>query len=175
MTSQGRARASRVAASLRCSSGSSASSLKTGSTTVSVGAVAIGRGILDWHRGGVKVGGSCSRIARGAQSCYQSAVITLWKGFGPAWMRDGALLVALAAPAVVLAVRGVPAPVTVLFNLGPNDADHIQGFEPHYEIAGPVATRWTTYQPEVNLPLRLGGGPADLSYRFSRVLPETAV
>src|SRR5687767_4974346 len=160
MTSQGRARASRVAASLRCSSGSSASSLKTGSTTVSVGAVAIGRGILDWHSGGVKVGGPGSWIARRAQSCYQSAVTTAWKGLGPAWMRDGVLLVALAAPAVLLAARGLPAPVTVLFNLGPNDADHIQGFEPHYEIAGPVATRWTTYQAAVDLPLSLAGGPA---------------
>jgi hypothetical protein len=114
------------------------------------------------------------RIARRAQSCYQSAVTTPPKGLRPA-LWDGLLLLALAAPAVALAAAGVPAPVTVLFNLGPNDADHIQGFEPHYEIAGPVATRWTTYQAEVDLPLALRGGPADLSYRFSRVLPETAV
>jgi hypothetical protein len=84
-------------------------------------------------------------------------------------------LLLAAAPALILALAGVPGPVTVLFNLGPNDADHISGFEPHYEIEGPVATRWTTYRAEVDLPLTLRGGPADVSYRFSRVLPETAV
>src|SRR6185503_20183278 len=61
------------------------------------------------------------------------------------------------------------------FNLGPNDADSITGFEPHYEIDGPVATRWTTYNARVDLPLALRGGGALLSYRYSRVLPETAV
>ena len=80
------------------------------------------------------------------------------------------LLVAL--PAAVVAFWWTPA--TVLFNLGPNDADYITGFEPHYEIDGPVATRWTTYDARVDLPLALRGG-ALLSYRFSRVLPETAV
>jgi hypothetical protein len=79
------------------------------------------------------------------------------------------------APAVWLALAGVPAPATVLFNLGPNDAGHIAGFEPRYEIEGPMATRWTTYRADIDLPLTLRGGPASLSYRFSRVLPETAV
>ena len=90
-------------------------------------------------------------------------------------LRDAVLLLLVAAPALVLALAGAPAPTTVLFNLGPNDADHISGFEPHYEIEGPVATRWTTYRAEVDLPLTLRGGPADVSYRYSRVLPETAV
>ena len=97
------------------------------------------------------------------------------RALGTPRLRDAVLLLALAAPALYLAVAGVPAPVTVLFNLGPNDADYVTGFEPHYEIDGPVATRWTTYRAEVDLPLTLRGGPADLSYRFSRVLPETAV
>lgn len=88
---------------------------------------------------------------------------------------DLAWLAAVALPALWLALFGVSAPATVLFNLGPNDADHIAGFEPHYEIDGPVATRWTTYRAQVDLPLTLRGGPASLSYRFSRVLPETAV
>lgn len=88
---------------------------------------------------------------------------------------DLAWLAAVAFPALWLALFGVGAPASVLFNLGPNDADHIAGFEPHYEIDGPVATRWTTYGAQVDLPLTLRGGPASLSYRFSRVLPETAV
>ena len=88
---------------------------------------------------------------------------------------DPAWLAAVLLPALWLAVFGVGAPATVLFNLGPNDADHIAGFEPHYEIEGPRATRWTTYDARVDLPLTVRGGPASLSYRFSRVLPETAV
>jgi hypothetical protein len=94
---------------------------------------------------------------------------------GPFRLHDIAALAAVAAPALWLALAGVRAPATVLFNLGPNDADHITGFEPHYEIDGPVATRWTSYRAEVDLPLTLRGGPAAVSYRFSRVLPETAV
>lgn len=89
--------------------------------------------------------------------------------------RDLAALAAAAAPALWLALFGVAAPAAVFFNLGPNDADHIAGFEPRYEIDGPVATRWTTYRAVVDLPLTLRGGPSALSYRFSRVLPETAV
>ena len=89
--------------------------------------------------------------------------------------RDLAWLAAAVVPTLWLAVFGVAAPASVLFNLGPNDADHIAGFEPHYEIQGPVATRWTTYLAQIDLPLTLRGGPASLSYRFSRVLPETAV
>ena len=88
---------------------------------------------------------------------------------------DLAWLLAVALPALWLALFGVGAPATVLFNLGPNDADYIAGFEPHYEIDGPIATRWTTYAAQADLPLTLRGGPASLSYRFSRVLPETAV
>jgi hypothetical protein len=88
---------------------------------------------------------------------------------------DFAWLAAVALPALWLALFGVGAPATVLFDLGPNDAGHIAGFEPHYEIDGPVATRWTTYDAKVDLPLTLRGGPASLSYRFARVLPETAV
>ena len=98
------------------------------------------------------------------------------KGSGPAppWT-DALALLAVVLPALVLALTGAPAPATVFFNLGPNDADSITGFEPHYEIDGPVATRWTTYNARVDLPLALRGGGALLSYRYSRVLPETAV
>jgi hypothetical protein len=93
-------------------------------------------------------------------------------GLGPG---DLAWLVGVVLPALWLALLGVAAPATVFFNLGPNDANHIAGFEPRYEIEGPVATRWTTYDAQVDLPLTVRGGPATLSYRFSRVLPETAV
>lgn len=95
--------------------------------------------------------------------------------FGSPGLRDAVLLLLVAAPALIPALAGAPPPGTVLFNLGPNDADYISGFEPHYEIDGPVATRWTTYRAQVDLPLTVRGGPAELSYRFSRVLPETAV
>jgi len=95
-------------------------------------------------------------------------------GLIPAW-KDAAVLLAVALPALVLALAGAPAPATVFFNLGPNDADSLTGFEPHYEIDGPMATRWTTYNARVDLPLTLRRGAALLSYRYSRILPETAV
>lgn len=94
---------------------------------------------------------------------------------GRSLAREVGLAAAVAALPLSLAALGVAGPSTVLFNLGPNDAGHISGFDRDYEIGGPVATRWTTYRAQVDLPLTLRGGPAVLSYRFSRVLPETAV
>jgi hypothetical protein len=62
----------------------------------------------------------------------------------------------------------------VTLQLGPNDHRYLEGFATHYEIADGVATRWTTYHARVDLPLVLEGGPAEISYRFSRVFSETA-
>ncbi|MGH9320973.1 MAG: ArnT family glycosyltransferase [Vicinamibacteria bacterium] len=71
---------------------------------------------------------------------------------------------------------GVPVrDAVVFFQLGPNDHHYLQGFASHYEVEeGTRATRWTTYQARVDLPLLLEGGPAEISYRFSRVFGETA-
>jgi hypothetical protein len=62
----------------------------------------------------------------------------------------------------------------VVFQLGPNDHRYLEGFAPHYEVEnGAVGTRWTTYHARIDLPLVLEG-PAEVSYRFSRVFGETA-
>jgi hypothetical protein len=79
--------------------------------------------------------------------------------------------VALAALPALARARG---PVAATLNLGPNDADYIAGFHRDYEIAGPIATRWSTYHATVTLPVAIGRGPATLSFRYARVLPETA-
>ena len=70
--------------------------------------------------------------------------------------------------------RGTTGEATIFFQFGPNDYSYLSGFEPHYEVADGVATRWTTYNARVDLPLVLEGGPIKLSYRFTRVFPETA-
>ena len=50
------------------------------------------------------------------------------------------------------------------------------GFAPHYEITdGVSASRWTSYDASIELPVSVEGGPLDLSYRFWRVFPETAI
>jgi hypothetical protein len=70
---------------------------------------------------------------------------------------------------------GIPVrDAVVTLQLGPNDHRYLQGFASHYEIADGIATRWTTYHARVDLPLVLEGGPSEISYRFSRVFPETA-
>jgi len=68
---------------------------------------------------------------------------------------------------------------SVFFNFGPGDNSYLEGFEPMWEIdpegADGLATHWSSYQSVVVLPLRLAGGRARLSYRFSRVYGQTAV
>jgi hypothetical protein len=84
----------------------------------------------------------------------------------------------LAVPVLLAAsffASGVPvADNDVNLQLGPNDHRYLEGFATHYEIADGIATRWTTYHARVDLPLVLEGGPSEISYRFSRVFPETA-
>ena len=70
--------------------------------------------------------------------------------------------------------RGTTGEATIIFQLGPNDHSYLSGFDPHYEVADGVATRWTSYDARVDLPLVIEGGPIELSYRFSRVFAETA-
>ncbi len=62
----------------------------------------------------------------------------------------------------------------LLLNLGPGDSPYLTGFSPQYEIDDKVATHWTTYEAAVRLPVRLAG-PAEVSYRFARVFPQSAV
>lgn len=81
----------------------------------------------------------------------------------------------LALPLVFAALAGSPAAQTLKLNLGPGDSPYISGFLPQYEIDDKVATHWTTYDARVDLPLSLQNGIVELSYRFARVLPQTAV
>jgi len=85
--------------------------------------------------------------------------------------------VALALAAIPLGASwiGSRGPSSVVFELGPNDAAYISGFAPVYEIDEQGATRWSGYRASVDLPLTVVGGPVTLSYRFARVLPQTAM
>ena len=91
-------------------------------------------------------------------------------------LRDAVILLALFVITLLAISRGARQGGSILFNLGPNDASYISGFAPSYEITDSVlATRWTTYDASIELPLIIEGGPVELSYRFWRVFPETAV
>jgi len=74
-------------------------------------------------------------------------------------------------------LAGARGPVAFGVNLGPNDGRYLSGFVPLYEIdpGDQVATRWSTRQAAVVMPLVVRGGPVEVAYRFARVLPETAV
>ena len=77
---------------------------------------------------------------------------------------------------VFLTGRGRSGENTILFQLGPNDASYISGFALHYEVTdGVSASRWTSYDASIDLPVSIEGGPLELSYRFWRVFPETAI
>jgi hypothetical protein len=82
---------------------------------------------------------------------------------------------ALAVPPLLAAWCGAPGPLGIDFNLGPGDGAYISGFHPAYEIDDRLATHWTTYDASVSLPLKVRGGPVKVSYRYARVLPQTAV
>jgi hypothetical protein len=75
----------------------------------------------------------------------------------------------------VSALLGSRSAQRLALNLGPGDAPYVTGFLPRYEIEDKVATHWTTYDARIELPLSLHSGVASVSYRFARVLPETAV
>ena len=72
--------------------------------------------------------------------------------------------------------RGRSGDNAILFQLGPNDASYLSGFAPYYEITdGVSASRWTSYEASIELPVSVEGGPLEISYRFWRVFPETAI
>lgn len=80
----------------------------------------------------------------------------------------------LAALPTVAAWTGGGAGRPIRLNLGPGDGPYVSGFTPAWEFEDGVSTHWTTYDARVRLPLEVRGG-ATVRYRFSRVLPETAV
>ncbi len=83
------------------------------------------------------------------------------------------LVAVCAAPLAALAV-GARGPVAASLDLGPNDHSYLSGFDPFAEIAPDGATRWSGSHARIDLPLTVSG-PATVSYRVARMLPETAV
>jgi hypothetical protein len=86
----------------------------------------------------------------------------------------------LAVAGVVLAVLvpllwGTRGPINATVKMGPNTGAYLTGAAAEYEIEGLQATRWTSWDTTLALPLVLRGGPAEISYRFARVLPQTAI
>jgi hypothetical protein len=69
---------------------------------------------------------------------------------------------------------GAPGPKSATLKLGPNSGGYLDGFAATYEIEGLHATRWSGYDARVRLPLEVRGGPVEVSYRYARVLPQTA-
>jgi len=93
----------------------------------------------------------------------------------PSTPRGALLGLGVAALPMLAALVGSLVPGPILLNLGPGDGPYVAGFAPAYEIQDKVATHWTSYDASVALPLTVRGGPAELRFRFARVLPETAV
>jgi hypothetical protein len=87
---------------------------------------------------------------------------------------DALAFAGVGALPALLALLWIGGPRQVLLDLGPNDADYVSGFHAPYEIEGTLAARWSTYDAQVSLPLALRGAAA-LSFRYSRVFPQTAV
>lgn len=84
------------------------------------------------------------------------------------------LLLALVAP-LLTALRGSGAPTELRFELGPNDDAYLRGFDRDYEIDGLTATRWTSREAAIRLPLELRDASVEVGLRLARMLPETAV
>jgi hypothetical protein len=97
-----------------------------------------------------------------------------WAPWRARWGRDAVALAALAAVALITAYRGAPGPVSATLKLGPTTGRHLHGFAPLYEIEGLQATRFTTYDALISLPLAARGGEIEIAYRFARVFGQTA-
>jgi hypothetical protein len=82
-------------------------------------------------------------------------------------------LAAVAGLPALAALFGSTSTRAIRLDFGPGDGPYVSGFQPTYEIDEKVSTHWTTYAPQVALPLSLEGR-ARVSLRFARVLPETA-
>jgi hypothetical protein len=88
---------------------------------------------------------------------------------------DWVAAVAVAGLPLAAATVGAPGSRSATLKLGPNSGGYLAGFAPTYEIEGLFASRWSGYRAGVALPLQVRGGPVEVSYRFARVLPQTAV
>jgi hypothetical protein len=84
-------------------------------------------------------------------------------------------IVVVAGLPVGVAKVGAPGPIAATLKLGPNSGGYLTGFAPTYEIEGLFASRWTGYHAQIDLPLEVRRGPVEVSYRFARVLPQTAM
>jgi len=89
--------------------------------------------------------------------------------------REALLVAALAAGPLAAAWLGAPGPFRLGLNLGPWDGPYISGFARDHEVNDKTGTHWTTYDAAITLPLQVRGGSLMLSYRYARVLPQTAV
>ena len=89
---------------------------------------------------------------------------------------DAAVALALASVAGLAVRAGVRGPAAVTLNLGPNDGADVEGFAARPEIEAGVGLHWSTAAAAIDLPLWFEGGAegATLTYRFARVLPQSA-
>ena len=87
---------------------------------------------------------------------------------------DLAVAAALAAATLAIGRVGRSGPAELTLDLGPNTGSYLEGFAPLYEIDDTLSTRWTRYHAGIHMPFAVRGGPVAVSYRFARVLPETA-
>ena len=89
---------------------------------------------------------------------------------------DAAAALALASIALLVVRAGVRGPAAVTLNLGPNDGAYVRGFVARPEIEAGVGLHWSTAAAAIDLPLWFEGGAqgATLTYRFARVLPQSA-
>lgn len=101
-------------------------------------------------------------MAEGAAAGEPSAPLAAWVLAG----------LVVAGP-LLAALVGAPGPLAWRLNLGPGDGPYVRGFAPAYEIDEKVATHWTTYHAAVEMPVEIRGA-AEVTYRMSRVFPETA-
>lgn len=85
----------------------------------------------------------------------------------------GALVVAGLAAWAACSFAAGTAP-SLLLNLGPNDADYVQGFRPDWERDGRTRFRWTGTASTVTLPFRIVGEGMRLRLRLRRHFVEPA-
>lgn len=89
-------------------------------------------------------------------------------------MRAGDLAAAAVLAAAPLVAALAPSRAAAELKLGPNAGAYLEGFDPTYEIEGLLATRWSSKEAVVALPL-VASGPIEVSFRAARVLRQAEV
>jgi hypothetical protein len=89
-------------------------------------------------------------------------------------VRDLLTLAVAAAAAWLLPVLATRVARPVVLNLGPNDADYVQGFRTDWERDVRTRFHWTTLQSSIHLPLHLRGAGHRLKMRMRRHFVEPA-